>query len=511
MSEKLQHTRVKKVAGFDKFSRSVKKELQKLQEMKDETRQYSSTSIFYLTAIWNYCMDVGLNNIKAIHKKIKYVDVINDKRCIVIVDLITENGLKWVKIKSQNPYSIQANILKTESRSNILTVADNYVKAAKANKIKFKTPKIEFVFTKGITSDVEYMLTTKAIVCKGNVIKDDIFFLEEEEEEEEREEDEEDDIDGERKVNSNKENQETEEKKNDDNRDIDGEEINETAVNLGPKCMMTMISALANNEIHDEFWQIVEDYVIERQDHPDTYKSTIYQQALNFQYNSKLMSKIFSAKSTQMLSTMVGNYYEEIQYPVMPVIMQYIGTKKLYCCESAWKSVTRLVGMGAGPNEFNRYKQLQQQITIIPDQPSERTLKLKGKGLSDVNKAVFGTGDKLRMLTVAGAPTFVRKAKRKGVDFYCKIHDVRPFIEQYQVGFEIFKINKGFDLEELNRTMEEDDVNLDFEDDKDFEDSDAEDNKADECEEDEDADEDEDDGGFIEMHEEFENFDIQFK
>lgn len=479
------------MSGFDKFSRSVKKELQKLQEMKDETRQYSSTSIFYLTAIWNYCIDVGLNNVKAIHKKIKYDDVVNDKKCIVIVDVITENGLKWVKIKSQNPYSIQANILKTDSRSNIISVADNYIKAAKANKIKFKTPKIEFVFTKGITSDVQYMLTTKCIATKGNIIKDNIFFVEDDE-------DDGDDTEG-------KKCKETDLKVHGIQKNDDDEDINETSVNLGPKCMMTMISALANNEIHDEFWQIVENYVIERQDNPDAYKATIYQQALNFTYNSKVMSKIFSGKSTQMLSTMVGNYYEEIQYPVMPIIMQYIGTKKLYCCESAWQSVSKLVGMGAGPNELNRYKQLQQQITIVPDQPSERTIKLKGKGMSDVNKAVFGTGDRLRMLTVAGVPTFVRKAKQKGVDFYCKIHDVRPFIEQYQVGFEIFKINKGFDLEELQRKLDEEDVKLDFEDDEesDFEDSDDDhENEQDETE---------DDGGFIEMHEEFENFDIQFK
>ena len=481
MNEKIQHTRVKKVTGFDRYTRSVKKELQKLQEMKDENREYSSTSIFYLTAIWNYCMEVGLNNIKAICKKIKYDDVVNDKKCIVIVDIITDNGLKWVKIKSKNPYSIQVNILKTDSRSNILTVADNYVKAAKANKIKFKTPKIEFVFTKGITSDVEYMLTTKGINCKGDVIKDDIFFEEQSDENEEN-------------TNSmNNKDANTDEKKDAGIHDQDDDGIDETSVNLGPKTMMTMISASANNEIHDEFWQLVENYVIEREDNPNTYKSTVYQQALNFTYNSKMAHKIFSGKSTQMLSTMVGNYYEELQYPVMPVIMQYIGKKKLYCCESAWKSVTRLVGMGAGPNELNRYKQLEQQITVIPDDISERTARLKGKGMSDVNKAVFGTGDKLRMLTVAGVPTFVRKAKQKGVDFYCKIHDVRPFIEQYQVGFEVFKINKGFDLELLKQKMEEEDVDIDFDDDD---------------ESDEDGDNDDE---FIEMQEEFENFDIDYK
>merc|ERR1712173_496767 len=98
------------------------------------------------------------------------------------------------------------------------------------------------------------------------------------------------------------------------------EEINENGINLGPKTMMTLISALANKEINDMFWQIVENYVIEREDNPDTYLGSIYHKALDFQYNSKVMMKRFAGKGTQMLSKMTMDYYEEIQYPVMPVI-----------------------------------------------------------------------------------------------------------------------------------------------------------------------------------------------
>eukprot|EP01084_Bolivina_argentea_P187178 322475_1 len=450
LNERLDHTRVKGVKGFDKYQRRVEKELQRLQEIKDENKEYSSTNIFYLTAIWNYCIEIGLNNIGAICKKIKYLDIDADKTLTVVVDIICDENLKWIKIKSKNPYSIQVDIIKGESRSNIFMVADNYIKAAKTNKLQFKTPKIEFVFTKGITSDVYYLLKTKGISIKGEIIKDKNILFDENE----------------------NENEKTEEEEEEEEEEL----INETAVNLGPKTMMTMISSLSNNEIFDELWQTVENYVIEREDHPDSYKSTIYQQALNFEYNTKISHKIFSNKSTQMLSNMVGNYYEELQYPVMPIIMQYIGTKKLYCCQSAWQSVSKLVNMGAGQNELNRYKQLESQITIIPDQLSEKTKKLKGKSISNVNKAVFGTGDKLKMLTVAAVPTFVRKAKQKGVNYFCKLHDVRPFIEQYQIGFQIFKINKGFDNQVLKRTMEYDDDHYD-DNDHDDDDDDEEDSE----------------------------------
>ena len=177
LNERLQHTRVRKMSGFDRFKRTVYKELQKLQEIQDDTKQYSSTSIFYLTAIWNYCMEIGLNNVQSICKTIKYDDVEHDKKRSVVVDIVCKSKLKWIKIKSKNPYSMQVQILKSDSeRSNILTVAEHYIKAAKANKVKFKTPKIEMVFTKGITSDIAYMLKTKGIAIKGTVIADNIFF-----------------------------------------------------------------------------------------------------------------------------------------------------------------------------------------------------------------------------------------------------------------------------------------------------------------------------------------------
>ena len=412
-------TRVKGVYGFARFKRRIKSELTKLQQIEDEEQIYSSTNIFHLNAIWNYCIEIGFNNVKSISKKMKYE---NEK--FVIVDVVSHSGLKWVKIKCKNPYSIQQQVIKQEERSNILILADRYIEAARANKVKFKTPSIEFVFDKGVTSDICQLLKQKSVRIKGNIIESNVLFA---------------DDDTEHK---------TEEKEED--------EINESAVNLGPKTMMTLISSLANKEIDDEFWQIVENYVIEREDNPDTFVTSIYHKALDFQYNSKVMMKRFGAKSTQMLSTMVGYYYEEIQYPVMPVIMQYIGNKQIVCCESAWQSVTKLVGMGAGAKEFNRYKVLASKVTVVPDQISERAAKLNSKGMSDMNKAVFGTGDSLKILTVGGAQAFVRKAKQKGVDFYCKVHDVRPFVEQYQVGFKIFKINKGFDIEELDRVMEED-------------------------------------------------------
>ena len=82
--------------------------------------------------------------------------------------------------------------------------------------------------------------------------------------------------------------------------------------------------------------------------------------------------------------------------------------------QSAWDSLTKLVVIGAGPSELQRYQQLAAQVTVVPDHISEWTKVLTGKGLkSAVNRAVFGTGVEMRMLTVAGASSFVRRAMQK--------------------------------------------------------------------------------------------------
>merc|ERR1712173_531812 len=100
---------------------------------------------------------------------------------------------------------------------------------------KFKTPKIEFIFTKGVTSDIYTILTkTKSIKCKANIIESNVLWQADDDHKQEQ-----------------NGNQEDDEEEN---------QINDGAVNLGPKTMMTLISALANKEIHDEFWQIVENY-----------------------------------------------------------------------------------------------------------------------------------------------------------------------------------------------------------------------------------------------------------
>ena len=67
---------------------------------------------------------------------------------------MSENGSKWIKIKCQDPFTIQLECLAPRSSKkgkNVLKISDGLINAAKQNPIKFQPPKIFYVFGQGVT------------------------------------------------------------------------------------------------------------------------------------------------------------------------------------------------------------------------------------------------------------------------------------------------------------------------------------------------------------------------
>lgn len=73
----------------------------------------------------------------------------------------------------------------------------------------------------------------------------------------------------------------------------------------------------------------------------------------------------------------------------------------------------------ANSSEKMRANLLLSRIKIIPDNPSDRFMELKitKKVDSEVDKIIFGTGDKLNTLTVTGDAKFIRGADAQGIKF----------------------------------------------------------------------------------------------
>eukprot|EP01084_Bolivina_argentea_P238206 400198_1 len=111
---------------------------------------------------------------------------VNDKnkKSDLIVDIVCDDGLRWIKVKTSNPYSMQMQFINSSSSSkgkNIVSMADNFINAANQHQVYFQPPKIEFVFIEGITSDLSYILKSKGIFVRGNEIKNDFLYVDDEE------------------------------------------------------------------------------------------------------------------------------------------------------------------------------------------------------------------------------------------------------------------------------------------------------------------------------------------
>lgn len=407
---------------------------------------------------------------------------------------------------------------------NIVTMADNFVTASNQNQVYFQAPKIQFVFIEGITSDLAYILKQKSIILKGKEIKEDFLYADEFE-------DDSSENDGDNNYgmtmrnieDEDSEETETKENNNNDNDNAQQQTLDPHRVNLGVRTMLTMISALANNELNESFFNELQNALYEKQqyiinnmfdengeriktkDGAKIVPPTTSIPNLDFEYcdfptfddNGKKKNeeddeqktdnrftergytignvgklkispsqrrKKFSEKSYEEQKMLLQMYIDELQSPVLPQINQCIENKKLVCCESAWNHFMDIVNLSAGPNEWKRCKELQSKITIVKDTVSERTQQLNGKSMSDINKAVFGTGDSLRVMTVTAIASFVRKAEQQGVKYFVYVHPVRPLTERYQREYDKKKrenelLNGGL-LNNSNKTL----ANIDEED-----------------------------------------------
>eukprot|EP01083_Nonionella_stella_P055283 145873_1 len=443
MAYDLYHNKIQKSPltpeGFGKLKRKVFKELQHLETL-DENSRYNSSNIHYLNAIWQ-TIDAEGNTVCGVFKKYKYMSL--HRKCALIVDVVCDDGLRWIKVKTSNPYSMQLQFLNSGTSSgakNIITMADNFLCASAQHQVYFSSPKIEFVFVEGITSDLAYILKQKCISIKGEEIKDDFVYEDESSSASEHEEEIKDKLD-------------------------------ETCVNVGVRSMLTMISSLSNGEINRDFFDELQLSLNEKDringKTPKKMHKIKTKTNLDFEYcdypkrcvvsmenarptndlnengftkghessfkrGSRSYRKKFSEKSYEEQKMLHQMYCDEMHNPVLPSINKCIQNKKLLCCETAWNHFMDICHLSAGENEWKRCNELQNRIIIVSDQISPRTEQLSGKSMSHINKCVFGTGDSMRIITLTAIASFVRKAEQRGVKYFVHIHPVRPLTERYQ-------------------------------------------------------------------------------
>jgi len=452
----------RKISGFGKLKKKVLNELQHLQTL-EHTLTFPSSNLFYLAAIWDVVVNGG-SAVCGISKKFQYIK--DNAMSSVMVDVVCNGGTRWVKVKASNPHSMQMEFFGAKKGKSIVSVADNLLHAAAQYPVYFRPPTVHFVCSRGITSDLAAILQLRGVVVIGQIIESDLLFV--------NDADAEDDDDDSKDAESQSPTE-----------TVDNDGLDESTVNVGVRTLLTMVSSLSNHEINDDFYADLGDALYQKQvvlisewpqnkPTPPTAKpntttlETDEENPLHFRYcdvpqmrvpmdsdNGNNLSakgftvghipalklseenrrKTFDQKSHEELKMLHQMYLDEMKTPVLPDLLPLVAGKKIICCVSAWNRFMEIVNLSAGDREWRRCLDLQRRVTIVPDEESPRCERMKGRSVSAVNLAVFGTGDSRKVLTVSGTASFLRKAEQKGLKFHAVVHAVRPLMERYQMQY----------------------------------------------------------------------------
>ncbi|KAJ8929580.1 hypothetical protein NQ314_017717 [Rhamnusium bicolor] len=136
--------------------------------------------------------------------------------------------------------------------------------------------------------------------------------------------------------------------------------------------------------------------------------------------------------------------------PQKPILDKYFKGKKLYCCDTAKNNFINIVKTVGGLNEKIRAEELLERLTVLPDGADskdtieednvdeifskiqftmDKSLKLGGK-IKQRSLTIFTFGDRIRAVTVTANDGFVRAAKQQGINFVVFVHESRALTEQ---------------------------------------------------------------------------------
>lgn len=121
---------------------------------------------------------------------------------------------------------------------------------------------------------------------------------------------------------------------------------------------------------------------------------------------------------------------QERRERVLPQLEEFMEGKELFACESAVRDFQSILETLGGPEEKKRAALLVKRISVVPDQPSDRALRLVASSkINSRSLTIFGTGDTLKAITMTANSGFVRAAANQGVKFSVFVHQPRALTE----------------------------------------------------------------------------------
>lgn len=346
-------------------------------------------------AIINRVVKEGPENVRAVCKvfhvkqqdniaeNLKAIGIKSPKPQRVEVDIVCNNGARWIKVKAMSAGGVSAvvNGTATGSRKSVLTVAKELKEASRFNLVHYHPPEVVFHFTRGVSSRVYESLRKNAVQIEGDImenVEDEIYESESESD-------------------SNSEGEAIEQ--NDSNMALETEAQSITeedraikVVNLDVTTLITMVSEVTNGGAYAEF----EDELLK-------------QQALDERAHSTLAD-----------------------------LEAFFEGKELIATEMAIEKFLGIVKIVGGPREQERARQLlppspKSRIRVVPNMSSPLLQNLQAPRVKEQHRVIFGTGQALKATTATANIAFTQTAKERSVFLSLFLHPARALTEMKAV------------------------------------------------------------------------------
>ncbi|XP_078396284.1 UPF0415 protein C7orf25 homolog isoform X1 [Cetorhinus maximus] len=378
-AEALSRSRVGGVQGGPKLCGKLKAELKFLRKVEAgkvsvKESHLQSTNLTHLKAVIESAE--SLEDVVSLLHVFNYQERSGEKQSLV-VDVVANGGLTWVKAigrKAEALHSIWVGRGQYGDKS-IVEQAEDYLEASKQQLVQYSNPHIVFAFYNGISSPMAERLKEMGLSVRGDIVAVNsvIDFVEEA-----------------------------------DN-SADSDEDLEEPLQVTKVDRSTIVASVAfPAEVKVDFCNRVNLDITTL----ITFVSAVSHGGCCFIFKEKVLTEQASQERVES---------------VLPKLRAFMKDKELFACESAVKDFQAILETLGGPGEKARAQKLLQEITVVPDQPSERASRLEASAkINSRSITIFGTGDALKAITMTANSGFVRAADNQ--DLCHKSFEVEPFL-----------------------------------------------------------------------------------
>uniref|UniRef100_A0A8D0E110 Chromosome 7 open reading frame 25 n=1 Tax=Salvator merianae TaxID=96440 RepID=A0A8D0E110_SALMN len=381
--EVLSQSRKGGIQGESKLCSKLKAELKFLHKVEAgkvaiKESHLQSTNLTHLQAIVESAEN--LDEVVGVLQVFTYEDQTGIKQSLV-VDVVANSGHTWVKAigrKAEALHSIWLGQGQYGDKS-IIDQAEDFLQASCQQPVQYSNPHVMFAFYNGVSFPMAERLKDMGISVRGDIVA----------------------------VNALVEYANREVQLSSSESDDGGEALQVTKVDRENLIASVAFPAEVRVETCSRINLDITTLI--------TYVSALCYGGCHFTFKEKVLSEQAA---------------QERQERVLPLLEEFMKGKELFACESAVKDFQVILETLGGPGEKRRATLFLEKIRVVPDQPSERSLRLvPSSKINSRSLAIFGTGDSLKAITMTANSGFVRAAANQGVKFSVFVHQPRALTE----------------------------------------------------------------------------------